>query len=84
MCYSAQIHADWKKFTRMFGATMSVGEFYRTFWLRDNQPEARVKIPKAMELAFLDPATEDERRIKALIDQHNAAEATRLEQELFK
>jgi len=84
MCYSAQVYADWKKFVRMFGATMSVGEFYRTFWQRDNEPEARVKIPKAMELAFADPATDDERRIKELIDQHNAGEATRVEQELFK
>lgn len=83
MCYSAQVHAEWKKFTRMFGATMSVGEFYRTFWTRDHEPAARVKIPKAMELAFNEPTTDDERRIKELIDLHNAAEATRIEQELF-
>jgi putative SOS response-associated peptidase YedK len=83
MCYSAQVHAEWKKFTRMFGATMSVGEFYRTFWTRDYEPAARVKIPKAMELAFNEPTTDDERRIKELIDLHNAAEATRIEQELF-
>jgi len=84
MCYSAQVYANWKKFVRMFGATMSVGEFYRTFWLRDNEPEARIKIPKAMELAFASPETDDERRIKALIDAHSAAEATRTEQEMFK
>jgi putative SOS response-associated peptidase YedK len=84
MCYSAQVYADWKKYSRMFGAKMSVGEFYRTFWQRDNEPAARVKIPKAMELAFSAPATDDERRIKQLIDLYNAAEATRIEQELFK
>lgn len=37
MCYSAQVHAEWKKFVRMFGAKMSVGESYRTFWQRDNE-----------------------------------------------
>ena len=84
MCYSAQVHANWKKFACMFGATMSVGEFYRTFWQRDNAPEARIKIPKAMELVFVEPANNDERRIKALIDVHAAAEATRTERELFK
>ncbi|HEX7687948.1 MAG TPA: SOS response-associated peptidase family protein [Burkholderiaceae bacterium] len=83
MCYSAQVYADWKKYTRMFGATMSVGEFYRTFWRRNNEPEAKVKIPKAMEHAFADPQTDDERRIKAEIDAWHASEATRLEQELF-
>ena len=84
MCYSAQVYANWKKFVRMFGATMSVGEFYRTFWQRDHEPEARIKIPKAMELAFAEPATEDERRIKALIDAHAQTEAARTEQDLFK
>jgi len=39
MCYSAQVYADWKKFTRMFGARMSVGEFYRTFWTRTQELE---------------------------------------------
>lgn len=83
MCYSAQVHADWKKFTRMFGATMSVGEFYKTFWLRDNEPDAKIKIPRGVELAFSEPSNEDEARIKALIDAHAAVEATRIEQELF-
>jgi putative SOS response-associated peptidase YedK len=83
MCYSAQVYADWRKFSRMFGATMSVGEFYRTFWQRNNEPEAKVKIPKAMEQAFADPQTDDERRIKVEIDAWRTGEATRLEQELF-
>jgi putative SOS response-associated peptidase YedK len=84
MCYSAQVYANWKKFVRMFGATMSVDEFYRAFWQRDNDAEARVKIPKAMELAFAEPESDGERRIKALIDVHADAEAMRTEQEMFK
>jgi putative SOS response-associated peptidase YedK len=79
-----QVYANWKKYVRMFGARMSVGEFYRTFFERDAVPEARIKIPKAMELAFSEPTTDDEQRIKGLIDAHAAAEAMRIEQELFK
>ena len=37
MCYSAQVYADWKKFTRMFGARMSVEEFYKTIWTRNDE-----------------------------------------------
>jgi putative SOS response-associated peptidase YedK len=39
MCYSAQVYAGWKKFTRMFGATISVEEFYEIFWRRNEERE---------------------------------------------
>jgi len=39
MCYSAQVYADWKKFCRMFGATMSVHEFYDAFWRRNQEQD---------------------------------------------
>lgn len=42
----------------MFGATMSVGEFYRAFWRRENGPEAWIKTPKGMELAFAESMTD--------------------------
>jgi hypothetical protein len=32
VCYSAQIWADYKKFTRQFGAILSIGDFTRIFW----------------------------------------------------
>ena len=113
MCYSAQVYADWKKFTRMFGARMSVGEFYRTFWTRTQDLEdsgddeataeaqeeqaasserpAKAKkaapsiiVPKALELAFAHPTTEQEREIKALIDAHTAHEASAFETRMFE
>ena len=37
-----------------------------------------------MEAAFAHPASDEERKIKASIDEFNAAQATKLEQELFK
>lgn len=82
MCYSAQVWADYKKYVRAWGADVSIKEFYRLYWLRSQG--AKVKIPKAMDAAFANPKTEDERAIKALIDAYDAQEASRLEQEIFK
>ena len=82
MCYSAQILADYRRYVRTFGAKLSIKDFVDLFWRRS--AGARVPIPKAMEAAFAQPASDDERRIKALIDEFATQEATRLEQELFK
>lgn len=82
MCYSAMVWADYRKYTRFFGATISIREFVNTF--KDRTIDSRVVIPKGMEAPFVDPQNDDERRIKALIDEFTAAEATRFEQDLFK
>ncbi|GGD70136.1 hypothetical protein GCM10010985_25790 [Caballeronia grimmiae] len=82
MYYSAQIQADYRRYVKMFGAQMDIREFTRLFWERAEGSKA--KIPKAMEDAFREPATDDERQIKTFIDRFNAQQATRLEQELFK
>lgn len=82
MCYSAQILADYRKFVRMFGATMSIKEFARLFFERAEGSKA--KIPKAMEDAFSEPQSDAEHEVKALIDRFNAEQATKLEQDLFK
>ncbi|MGF6758283.1 SOS response-associated peptidase family protein [Paraburkholderia sp. GAS42] len=82
MCYSAQIQADYRKFVRMFGATMSLKEFARLFFERAEGSKA--KIPKAMEDAFSEPQSDAEREVKALIDRFNAEQVAKLEQDLFK
>jgi putative SOS response-associated peptidase YedK len=82
MCYSAQIKAAYGKYIRMFGADMSIREFVDLFYHR--QTDSRIKLPKSIEAEFADPQTEDEQTIKRLIDEFNAAQATKLEQELFK
>ena len=82
MCYSAQIQADYRKFVRMFGATMSIKEFAQLFLERAEGSKA--KIPKAMEDAFSEPQSDAEREVKALIDRFNAGQVTKLEQDLFK
>lgn len=82
MCYSAQIQHDFRRFTRECGAVLSMRDFVEIFWHR--RQGAKVKIPKAMELAFVNAQTDEERQIKALIDEWAAGQATELQQELFK
>jgi plasmid stabilization system protein ParE len=82
MCYSAQIKADYLKFVRTNGASLSLEDFFDLFWRRAREASA-ARIPKAMEALFAEPSNDDERWIKALIDEFNAAETQRLEQELF-
>jgi putative SOS response-associated peptidase YedK len=82
MCYSAQIWAAYQRYTREFGAEISIKEFVQLYGFRQADP--RVKIPKAMDAAFAAPATDDERAIKQMIDEYNADQAQKLEQELFK
>ena len=82
MCYSARILADYRRYLRDFGAEMSLREFVDVFWRRAADP--RVKIPKAMELAFAAPGTPEEFEIKGLIDRYDAEQAAKLEEELFR
>ncbi len=81
MCYSAQIVADYRKYVKMFGAHMSIKEFAELYWEHGGRD---LKAPLAMEVAFSDAQTDDERRIQALIAENNSVRATKLEQEVFE
>src|SRR4051812_45918321 len=81
MCYSAQIQADWKRYTRAYGTNLSLTEFYDLFYRRLHE-DRKIRVPKAVEVGFADPQNEQERAIAALVTEHRADEAT-LEQELF-
>lgn len=81
MCYSAQVNSDYRKFVREFGAIASLKDFADLFFRRD--AGENVKIPKALEAVFARPETDEEARIKALVEAHHENEATRLQQELF-
>ena len=83
MCYSAQIKADYTRFVRTFGARISIREFFDIYWRRVRE-DAKLKMPKVMDAMFAAPGDEHEREIAALIDEHDTAEAARVEQELFK
>lgn len=86
MCYSAQVLADYKRYVQLFGAAIDIQAFYETFWRRSQ--EAKIRIPKAMEDAFLDasvePACGPEREIRGLIEAWRSEQATQFEQEVFK
>ncbi|MCJ0824871.1 SOS response-associated peptidase [Luteimonas sp. 50] len=82
MCYSAQIRHDFARFTREYGAVIDLQAFVRLYW--DRHEGAKAKIPKAMDALFAHPQSDDERAIKAMIDEHDRAQAAALEQELFK
>ncbi|NRF71319.1 SOS response-associated peptidase family protein [Aquincola sp. S2] len=82
MCYSAQIIHDYRRYVRTFGADIDLREFVDLFWRRRTDP--KVKVPKAMELAFSDPQNEEQRMIRMLIEEHAADQTVRWEQDLFK
>jgi putative SOS response-associated peptidase YedK len=81
MCYSAQIRADFRRYTRAHGATMDIAEYVRLFWQRGQ--DRSIKIPRAMSAAFYDGTTEQEKQIEQLIATFNEEEANRLQAELF-
>jgi len=82
MCYSAQIWAGYKKYVRVWGADLTIKQYKRLYWDRDQGFVSY--IPKAMDADFANPQTDDEREIKALIDKWDAGQASKFEQEVFK
>lgn len=82
MCYSAQVWADYRKYVRAFGADLDIAAFVRLYV--DRAGGSKVKIPKGMDFAFEAAESDEQRRIRALISDHNASEIARLEHELFQ
>lgn len=81
MCYSAQVYEQFAKYVRQFGADIDIHQFVKLYV--DRRDGAKVKIPKAMDANFANPQTAEERQIKALIEEYNAGQAMKFEQELF-
>lgn len=67
MCYSAQVWTDYKRYVREFGAEVDIKEFVRLYTQRAEQP--KLKIPRGMDHAFLDPTTAPEK--KAVLTFHS-------------
>ena len=82
MCYSAQIWSDYRKFTKVFGAAMSIRRFVELFWEKREDGDW-TKIPKAMKAAFANPQTDDEREIAQIIADADRIQANVLEAEMF-
>src|SRR5690242_2606836 len=83
MCYSAQIKADWNRYRRLYGAQISLTDFYQLYFRRAHE-DAKLRMPLGVDAAFLESEGEQEQAIAALIREFHAAETGRLEQELFK
>jgi len=83
MCYSAQVVAEYQAYKRMWGADIDIKQYVEIYWNRNVGPYA-LKIPKAMDASFANPTTDEDREVKASIDEFNTAQAAKLEQEVFK
>lgn len=81
MCYSAQLKSDYRAFLRDTGARIDIAEFVRLYWERAEG--AKLKIPRAMDALFAEPANAEERRVHDMAVAFDRAEAARLEQALF-
>lgn len=81
MCYSAMVIQDYKRYRREYGAKLSIKEFLELFYKRKNG--ARVLIAKGMEDAFASSTEPELSEIRAMLEEHAAGEASRLEQEVF-
>lgn len=79
MCYSAQVYAEFKQYQRLFGATMDIDEYVRTFWSEPDRPR-RVKAPRAMIRELLEIAPAD---LGINLRAADAAEADTLTREIF-
>jgi putative SOS response-associated peptidase YedK len=83
MCFSAKVWADYRLYTRKFGARIDIHEFVRLFEQRE--AGAKIFLPREVTDIFkLDPQTREERHCRELILRFEAAEATRTEELLFE
>ena len=81
MCYSAQLHEAYALYCRKWGAEIDFPSFVRLYGHRHE--DRRVRIPRAVDRMFTATDGEGARAIRAMIDEFDSAEATRLETELF-
>lgn len=82
MCYSAQIRAEYQRFTRTYGAAIDLEEYVRLYWERAEG--GKVKTPRALDLALLEAPGEPGRQLRELIERYDREQAMALEQELFR
>jgi putative SOS response-associated peptidase YedK len=80
MCYSAQVIQVVRKLHRDLGIRLDYEEAFRLFMRRLDDPS--VVISRGFEANFDEPVNEQERRIKAAVDEHRSRAATKFEKEL--
>jgi putative SOS response-associated peptidase YedK len=81
MCYSAQVIQMARKLHRQLGIRLDYGEIEKLFFRRLEDPS--LNISRGFEANFDSPANDQDRRIKAAIDEHRSRVATKTEKDLF-
>lgn len=82
MCFSAQVWADYRKYTKAYGATISIKEFLLLLQRRD--AGERIILPKALTDAFkAPPESEEAEQCRDLVLAFEAADMARTETDLF-
>lgn len=90
MCYSAECWTLYDAYKREFGAHIDIKAFWALYLGRDEKYQIchklsdGTKIPKGMDLNFLRPSTELERKILDLIGEWNGRKLAESEAELTK
>ena len=83
MCYSAMIQADYDKYVRHYGATMSLEEFALNVWAAPDRAKKKRR-PKAVDDWFRGLSDPKAQGIWREIQRQRAERETELQQELFK
>jgi putative SOS response-associated peptidase YedK len=81
MCYSAQVIQVVRKLHRELGIRLDYEEAFTLFMRRMDDPS--ITISRGFEANFDSPVNDQERRIKAAIDEHRSRTATKVEKDLF-
>src|ERR1700692_2786232 len=81
MCYSAQVVQVIRKLHRELGIRLDYAEALNLFLRRLDDPS--VVISRGFEANFDEPVNDQQRQIKAAIDEYRSRAATKLETELF-
>jgi putative SOS response-associated peptidase YedK len=81
MCYSAQVIQMARKLHRQFGLRIDYDEVEKLFFRRLDDPG--IVISRGFEANFLEPSTEQQKRIADAIEQHRSRTAAKFEKDLF-
>lgn len=80
MCYSAQVHAEFKQYKREFGAVMDLKTYVKTFWWDRGLKPLKTKAPRAAIRELIEIGPPD---LQANLREADIAAIASLEQEMF-
>ena len=90
MCYSAEVWTLYDAYVRQFSANIDIKSFWNLYLAREEKyrtlqrQSAGPRIPKGLDLNFLRPRSELERKIQDLIGEWNGRKLAESEAELAK